>query len=160
MTETDAAFRRIVVGVDGSPGGGAALARAAQEARLHGGVVHAVSVWGVPFTGATTSLAPAPYGIPDSAELKQAAIDELHRVVVAVLGDQPPVEVVEEVHRGSPARVLMEVAQGADLLVVGARGHGGFTGLLLGSVSAQVVRHAPCSVLVVRRPAEHRESLP
>lgn len=54
----------------------------------------------------------------------------------------------------------MEVAQGADLLVVGARGHGGFTGLLLGSVSAQVVRHAPCSVLVVRRPAEHRESLP
>lgn len=64
--------------------------------------------------------------------------------------------VTGEVTWGLPAAVLLEAAAGADLLVVGSRGHGGFSGLLLGSVSSQVVHHAGCPVLVVRPGADNR----
>lgn len=154
MTVTKESFRRIVAGVDGSPGSGAALQRATEEARLHGGMVQAVYVWGVPFSGAATSFAPQPYGLPDVVALEQAAAESLHRIVTDVVGERPLVEVQEQVRRGSPAGVLVDAARDADLLVVGARGHGGFGGLLLGSVSSQVVRHAYCSVLVVRPAAD------
>jgi nucleotide-binding universal stress UspA family protein len=60
------------------------------------------------------------------------------------------VEVTTDVVQGSGAAVLVEASERADLVVVGSRGHGGFTGLLLGSVSTQVVHHAACSVMVVR----------
>lgn len=154
VTVPNGAYRRIVAGVDGSAGGCAALRGAAAEAGLHGGVVQAVYVWGMPFSGAATSFAPQPYGLPDRGALEQAAVETLHRVVTDVLGSQPPVEVLEEIRQGNPGGALVEAAREADLLVVGARGHGGFGGLLLGSVSAQVVRHAPCSVLVVRTAAD------
>lgn len=130
MTVTKESFRRIVAGVDGSPGSAAALRRATEEARLHGGMVQAVYA------------------------LEQAAAESLHRIVTDVVGERPLVEVQEQVRRGSPAGVLVDAARDADLLVVGARGHGGFGGLLLGSVSSQVVRHAYCSVLVVRPAAD------
>ena len=54
------------------------------------------------------------------------------------------------VAEGHPAGVLLAQVEGADMLVVGSRGHGGFTGMLLGSVSQHVVAHAPCPVVVVR----------
>lgn len=76
----------------------------------------------------------------------------LEKAVDDALGVTPGVEVEQSVLEGTPAQVLVEAAQGADLLVVGTRGHGGFTGLLLGSVSQQAAHHAPCPVVIVPHP--------
>ncbi len=74
-------------------------------------------------------------------------LDEL----VAELDDRnPAVDVRTSIEEGNPAEVLNERAEGCDLLVVGSRGHGGFTGMLLGSVSHHLVGHAHCPVVVVR----------
>ena len=66
------------------------------------------------------------------------------------LGEAPPVSVKAHVRQGRPAKVLIDESEGADLLVVGHRGHGGFAGLVLGSVSQHVVAYAKCPVTVVR----------
>ena len=71
-------------------------------------------------------------------------------VLAAVLGTEPSVRIEQEVLEGHPAQLLVTAAEGADLVVVGSRGHGGFVGMLLGSVSQHVAAHAPCPVLVVR----------
>ena len=68
------------------------------------------------------------------------------------LADDPDLEVVEAVFQGPAGSVLLDAAADADLLVVGSRGHGGFAGLLLGSVSLQCVTHAACPVVVVPHP--------
>jgi nucleotide-binding universal stress UspA family protein len=131
---------RIVVGVDGSPEGQAALGWAARQAALTGGEVHAVLAWQVP-TG---------YGFVGAAEPDGAAhaLNVLGRSVAAELGQVGTVPVVQDVDTGHPAEVLLRAAAEADLLVVGCRGRGGFTGLLLGSVSRHVAAHAPCTVVV------------
>lgn len=67
----------------------------------------------------------------------------------AAFGDQQPAGLELVVREGGAARVLLEECQGASMLVVGSRGHGGFVGLLLGSVSANVAEHAPCPVLII-----------
>ena len=72
------------------------------------------------------------------------------QIIKEELGDDPPVVAQPRVKRGSPAEVLIEESAGADLLVVGTRGHGGFAGLILGSVSQHVAAYAKCSVTVVR----------
>jgi nucleotide-binding universal stress UspA family protein len=74
----------------------------------------------------------------------------LQKTLNEVLGDSPSVSVDARVAEGNAAKVLVDLSREADLLVVGCRGHGGFAGLLLGSVSQQVVAHAQCSVVVVR----------
>lgn len=145
--------RRIVVGVDGSPGSRAALAWALEEARAHGAEVYAVTVWHF-----TDNWA---YPLPDvtDAELSAEAGKRLEAAVSAVLAEQAgaaPVQVHRQVFEGHPASTLVQAAKGADLLVVGSRGHGGFTGLLLGSVSQQIVHHAPCPAVVVPAPHPHR----
>ena len=133
---------RIVVGVDGSEVAGAALAFAVEEARLRGASLDAVIAWHEPYTAA--SIAPI---APDPGVYTDAATSTLDESLAAV--DAGGVEVRKLVERGGPAEALLRVAEGADLLVVGSRGHGGFTGLLLGSVSQQVVHHATCPVVVV-----------
>ncbi|HEY5247420.1 MAG TPA: universal stress protein [Dermatophilaceae bacterium] len=145
--------RRYVVGVDGSAESLEALRWAVTEARAHqGGDVRAVLVWTVPYQGLATSMTPEPYGLPEVTTLEEQARSRLASAIDGV-GDTSPVVVHPEVREGQAAGVLLELSREADLVVVGSRGHGGFTSLLLGSVSAQVVRHAHCSVVVVRPPS-------
>ncbi len=123
----------IVVGVDGSPGADSALRFAEEEARLRGAELHVVCAWAVPtmaYAGGAID------GLPES--LRQGAHDVLH--------DLPGEHHVIE---GHPSRVLLEAAEGADLLVVGSRGLGGLGRVLLGSVGSEVVHHAPCPVVIV-----------
>jgi nucleotide-binding universal stress UspA family protein len=145
--------RRYVVGVDGSAESLEALRWAVAEARARGGGdVRAVQVWTLPYSGLATSLAPAPYGLPDRTVIEEMARQHLASTLEA-LGDTSPVVVHAELREGQPAAVLVELSGEADVVVVGSRGRGGFAALLLGSVSAHIVRHAVCSVVVVRPPA-------
>lgn len=74
----------------------------------------------------------------------------LEKTLSEVLGDSPSVSVKSSVVEGSPAKILIDLSGSADLLVVGSRGVGGFTGLLLGSVSQHVAAHAQCTVAAAR----------
>lgn len=93
-----------------------------------------------------------PYGIVgafDPAELEVAAKEELESILRSIDGTGSPVPLHATLRCGTPASVLLEESKGAALVVVGSRGRGGFGGLLLGSVSQQVVHHATCPVVVV-----------
>ncbi len=134
---------RIVVGVDGSAGSLAALALALREARLHGGTVEAVMGWDhLNQPGSPDDHPFDPHYTPERA---QAFLDEL---LAGAADDDPPV--VARAVCDHPASALLDAGQDADLLVVGDRGHGGFLGLRLGSVSQKVLHHAPCPVLISR----------
>ncbi|HJV12473.1 MAG TPA: universal stress protein [Propionibacteriaceae bacterium] len=85
----------------------------------------------------------------DTTQLAENPAAMLQKTVSEVLGNQPPVAVDARVAEGNAAKVLIDLSDDAEL-VVGSRGYGGFSGLLLGSVSQQVVAHAKCSVTVVR----------
>ncbi|MDF2748316.1 MAG: putative stress protein, partial [Propionibacteriaceae bacterium] len=78
------------------------------------------------------------------------ARDVLEKLVANLEPREPAVDVRISISKGSPAKVLIDMSQGADLMVVGSRGHGGFAGMLLGSVSQHVVAHAACPVVVLR----------
>ncbi|MBL7258109.1 universal stress protein [Paractinoplanes lichenicola] len=137
----------IVVGVDGSPGSRKALTWAAAEAADHGADLLVLNVW------EHTLLPPA--GGPSVsehavAEPSQATTEELLQVIKEELGEDPPVPVQAQVRQGRPAKILIDESAGKDLLVVGHRGHGGFAGLVLGSVSQHVAAYAKCPVTVVR----------
>ncbi|HLZ36301.1 MAG TPA: universal stress protein [Mycobacteriales bacterium] len=136
---------RIVVGVDGSPGSHAALRWAAEEASRRGAYLVAVHSWDFPYA---TPLAGLPAMLPPN-ELQEAAERLVDDTITEALGPEPAVKIERVALAGSPAAVLLEHAKNADLLVVGARGHGGFVGLLLGSVSHQVVAHATVPTVVV-----------
>ncbi|HUY22684.1 MAG TPA: universal stress protein [Acidimicrobiales bacterium] len=145
---SDERGRRVVVGVDRSSAARAALAVAVEEARLRHATVHCVHAWQFPAEAAlsTTSGTPVP-----AAEMKQWAEEVLDDALTAVgVGDDVPV--VRDVRIGPAAAVLGEASKGAELLVVGTRGHNRLTGLFLGSVSQYLVVHAPCPVLVVHGP--------
>ena len=132
---------RIVVGVDGSAPSAQALRWAVALAKLTGQEIHAVSAW----------TPPTAYGwgpIIDDTDWEENARVVLADAVKAALDDDAPLVRQETVH-GHPAQVLLDAAAGAELLVVGNRGRGGFAGLLLGSVSRHVSAHAACPVLVV-----------
>ncbi|MCO5991549.1 universal stress protein [Actinoallomurus spadix] len=132
---------RIVVGVDGSEPSKRALAWAIGQARLTGGSVAAVTSWHLPVA----------YGWVPPADIdwEGEAAKALTEAVQAVAGNEPSVPIETVVVEGNPAEVLVKASHGAQLLVVGNRGHGGFTGLLLGSVSQQCVHHAHCPVVVI-----------
>lgn len=136
---------RIVVGVDGSPASVRALQHAVDLAAALGAEVDAVHAWLVTYGATELSMMPA---IP-STDLEAAAEQTLADAVAAV--DAKGVTINRAVIEGDAAFALLEAAAGADMLVVGSRGHGGFVGLLLGSVSHKVIHHAPCPVLVVPR---------
>lgn len=139
----------VVVGDDGSACGAAALRAAALEARRRGLPLHVVRSWTL-----ATAVRPAdvPQGlVPSLLEFEAATLATEEQRVKEVLGDAADAAVVHVVH-APPAKALLTAAETADLLVVGTRGMGGFERLLLGSVAEQCIRHAACSVLVVRSP--------
>lgn len=130
----------IVVGVDGSASSHQALRWAARQARLTGAKLHAVGIWDYP-TGVLVLEDVDWFGITAKT---------LDEALAASLEPEEADRVQRSVLRGYPARVLLDAAAEADLLVVGSRGRGGMVGLLLGSVSQHVVTHAHCPVVVVR----------
>jgi nucleotide-binding universal stress UspA family protein len=85
-----------------------------------------------------------------NVDLSGAAEQALQEMLQSVVGDQDHVKVKTQVASGNAAKILIDLSQDADFLVVGSRGHGGFAGLLLGSVSQHVAAHASCPVVVVR----------
>lgn len=137
-------MQRIVVGVDGSDTARSALRWALDEARVRQAEVDVVHTWHVPYTGAY----PYATSILDPGEFEGEARRLLDETVEGA--DVTGVPSVQRILApGQAAHNLVAAAKGADLLVVGSRGRGGFAGLLLGSVSQQVVHHAPCPVVVV-----------
>ncbi len=149
-------FGRVVVGVDDSPGGRAALRYAADEAARRGAELHVICAWALP--GAHTAHATVPGPLRDA--VVEEAHDVLDRLATEVLGNDPDCSTVLVVGEPPPARALIEASRAADVVVVGSRGHGGFAGLLLGSVSAQVVHHAHCPVIVVRSTTDSMTGMP
>ncbi len=135
-------MERIIVGVDGSENARAALRYAVEEARAHDASVEAIMAWHRPYVGDAWAM-PMPI---DVEAMETSYREELDTFVDAV---DPGHAVVRTLVEGSPAQELIDAATKASLLVVGSRGHGGFLGLLLGSVSHQVAAHAPCPVVIV-----------
>ena len=137
----------ILVGVDGSPGSRKALTWAAAEAANHGSDLVVVNVWEHTLLPPAGSVSVSERYVPDPS---QRTADDLIQVIKEELGEEPPVLVQPRVKQGRPAKVLIDESEKADLLVVGHRGHGGFKGLVLGSVSQHVASYAKCPVTVVR----------
>jgi nucleotide-binding universal stress UspA family protein len=143
-TETTSAgpTARIVVGVDGSEQSKDALRWAARIAPAFGAQLHAVAVWHIPLdTGWQT--------VPGYWNPKQDMEKCLTETVDQVFGTERPAGLELSVVEGQTAHAIIEASEGALMLIVGSRGHGGFAGLLLGSVSASLAEHAGCPVLVV-----------
>jgi nucleotide-binding universal stress UspA family protein len=137
----------VVVGVDGSEHSARALEWAAEEAELRGARVQVVSAWHVP--ALVYSSGYAPMISPSTEESSEHAARAIADGAARELGDHG-LEAELLVEHGNAAEALIDASAEADLLVVGSRGHGGFTGLLLGSVSAQCAQHAHCPVVIVR----------
>jgi len=134
-----------VVGIDGSESSKAALAWAVRQAALTGVEVEAVIAWQIPVYYGTVASGE---GI-DFGKVAASVLDE----AIAQAAPLAPEAVIRPlVVQDNPARALLAAAKGAELLVVGSRGHGGFTEALLGSVGQHCVHHAGCPVVVVRDP--------
>lgn len=138
---------RVVVGADGSESSTRAIECAAHEALLRGlplRIVHAV-IWSM----VDTPMDLAAMGVPredlrEAAKVILGAAEERARIAA------PEIEISTHMEIAGPAQALLTEGENADLIVVGNRGHGGFTGLLVGSTAVQVTAHATCPVLVVR----------
>jgi len=132
---------RVIVGADGSESSRRAIRWAAHEARLRGAVLEVVHAW---------TLLGQPADRPFDPDFGEDDARAWLTEELAALGDAvDDVEVEATVVCDLGARALIDAGARADLLVVGSRGRGGFRGLLLGSVSSQVVQHAPCPVAIV-----------
>jgi len=140
-------WKTIVVGVDGSSWSRTALTWAAAEAAEHGADLVVLNVWEHTLMPPAGSVSVSERFVPDPS---QRTADDLLQVIKEELGAEPSVLVQPRVKQGRPAKVLIEESANADLLVVGKRGHGGFAGLVLGSVSQHVAAYAQCPVTVVR----------
>ncbi|WP_235933792.1 universal stress protein [Agromyces humi] len=133
-----------MVGVDGSAQSVAALRFAAELGGRLGVAVHALAVWNYP------TLLYGNYYYPESdVTPEEDATRVVEGAMQAAFGTVIPDWVTAAIQRGRPADVLIEQSKDAMMLAVGTRGHGGFTGLLLGSVSSACSAHAHCPVLVV-----------
>lgn len=148
MGETDGGRGLVVVGVDGSEGSRRALEWALEEARLRDLEVSAIGV---------VQLHLVALSVPGYPYADERYIEDLLRETRTMVAQQvdevrpaPGVTVTTRAVLGAPAEVLVDASEKAELLVVGSRGRGGFSGLLLGSVSQQCTSHASCPVVVMR----------
>jgi nucleotide-binding universal stress UspA family protein len=140
-------MKTIVVGIDGSEGSVQALRWAVTESKLHGAKIRAVASWEPPYMYGEGAMLLS----LDQFEAETRA--RLSNTINEAAADQADRERIEQVVVcGHPSSILEVESKDCDLIVVGARGHGGFVGLLLGSVSDQIVKHAKCPVVVVRTP--------
>jgi nucleotide-binding universal stress UspA family protein len=139
---------QVVVGVDGSAESVEALRWAARYAAATGGTISAVLSWHYPTAAGIVQPGSAPKLLSD--DVRDTMQDALDKAVTDVFGTTTPPNVDAKVAYGHPAVVLAEASRTADLLVVGNRGHGAFTGMLTGSVSMHCVNSALCPVVVVR----------
>jgi nucleotide-binding universal stress UspA family protein len=149
MTTSGTSPETVIVGVDGSDDAGLALAWAASYAEATGAELHAVLAWHYPSAVGSAPVGVAPHEV--TSEVERSRNEILDQAIEAACAGKPSVQVQRRVIYGHPAQALIEESKSADLLVVGSRGHGGFTGLLLGSVSMHCVTHASCPVTVVKR---------
>jgi len=140
-------WKTVLVGVDGSESSDKALSWAAAEAEHHGADLVVVNVWEHTLLPPAGSVSVSEKYVPDPS---QRTAEDLLKEIKQVLGENPSVLVQPLVKQGNPAKVLIEESADAELLVVGTRGHGGFRGLVLGSVSQHVAAYAKCAVTVVR----------
>jgi nucleotide-binding universal stress UspA family protein len=138
---------QVVVGIDGSAHGEAALEFAFSEASLRGTGVTAIHAWTVPVSTGPGDMLPLVYDVDVINEEEMRLLSEL---LAGWQGKYPDVPVRRRVLHTAPAKELVRASHGAELLVVGARGRGGFRGLLLGSVSHAAIHHSACPVAVVR----------
>jgi nucleotide-binding universal stress UspA family protein len=140
---------RIVVGIDDSAGARAALQWAVAQARLTGAEVEALHAYTVHISGADEAVAHFAEWRSESQAASAACLD-------VVIGDtrdpDSDVRIIGTSVEGHPTAALVHASEGADLLVVGSRGRGGFAGLLLGSVSRGCTEHARCPVVVIPPP--------
>ncbi|GAB1692678.1 universal stress protein [Krasilnikovia sp. M28-CT-15] len=144
----------VVVGVDGSDVSTSALRAAAAAAELRGCDLVTLHAFTDPVSSGPGDMVPLVYD-PDVLETEERLL--LAEAVAAVAGDHPDVRITQEVVNGPARQHLIEWSRRAQLLVVGARGRGGFTGLLLGSVSQHLMYHSACPTLVVRMAAAQEQ---
>lgn len=140
----------IVVGVDDSPESDAALALAADEASLRGLPLRAIHAWDV----APWMMGPMGVTAMQSLPAASRLEERIAEIVEPIVSAHPGLTCTVEVQEARPSAALAEASVGASLLVVGSRGLGGFTGLLLGSTSKEVLRDADCPVIVTRAAEE------
>ena len=136
---------QIVVGVDGSEHGNAALRWAVEEAEVHNGEIVAVFAWQMPFIGIP--------GAFDRDEMERVCKTFIEETVASVV-PKSRVPITRLVGQGDVSAVLIEASKGADMLVLGSRGRGGFAGLKLGAVSNECVQHASCPVTIIKEPED------
>jgi nucleotide-binding universal stress UspA family protein len=148
--ETAMERERIVVGVDGSAGSEQALRWALSEARWRGADVDAVSCWAPPYAALASGYAPT-YTIDDISTVGNANVDIVmsHCYDDVAASRAAGVVISKRVLEGDARQTLESESKGATMLVVGRRGHGGLSRLVLGSVSRHVAAHAHCPVVVV-----------
>jgi len=144
---------RIIVGIDGSGHSQRALEWALREAALRRVPVTVLTVYQA-LRDNLVFVASYPGDADLTAKAKAAAQAETEKVL-ADLGSSQPESVTVSGVNGIPAEELIKAGEGADMIVVGSRGVGGFSRLVMGSVAAQVAQHAPCPVVIVRPP--HRD---
>ena len=140
-------MHRIVVGVDGSENSRGALEWAIDEANIRRARLTVVHAWQIPNVVLSSPVATAAY---DDDVWRDAATETVDAALKSVAGEALPAEIDRQVIEGPAAKVLVDAAEDADMIVVGSRGRGGFAGLLLGSVSQHVAHHARCPVVIVR----------
>ena len=138
------AQKKILVGIDGSDNSLRALRWALAEARMRGDAVELVHSWHFPYVADPTGMVPYP----------GTALEECGQAIVAdalkaVATEAEGIAISTRIEQGAGASPLIEASRGADLLVIGRRGHGGFLTLVMGSVAQQVAAHAHCPVVVV-----------